>query len=499
MSATSDSCDINWLRTSGGDARTAESFTVFAFIWGVTEGLHLVTFGAWVDKPVGIALAASVFWLLLRPSSLGRFALVNGLDFAYIFTIAPMTANHILFNAFVNLAMLLIIAMHWLRRRDSAPIDRAAVFEQIRVFGRLALIMLYFFAVFHKLNTDYFKPQISCASHLLVTMDWLPFTLDAKAVLAIAIWSTLIVEALIPAMLVIGPLRKYGLGLELGFHLFLSTHMHTGLYSFSALMFAMYFLFLPDVFVARLKEKLVNRRAPLSAITSVTSGYRRYGRRATLAAAACVIVFVIGVMLTGVDIRVWKQYVSKIGLGVWIVWGCALACTYVWTDWGKSAPMREWGVRRVLLPGPDPAMIILVLMFAHSMSPYFGLKTVPVLSMFSNLRTEGGVTNHLIMPQWLKVAGYQQDLVDIRRASHGKLRFCAKRNLLLPYFEFRRVVTQIDGPVRVKYVRDGREHVYKRTESGRVEGKPIEPVPWLLGKYLRFRAVDKDPPTHCRW
>lgn len=423
MSATAYSCDINWLRSSRGVARTAESFTVFAFIWGVTEGLHLVTFEAWVDKPVGIALAASVFWLLLRPSSLGRFALVNGLDFAYIFTIAPMTANHILFNAFVNLTMLLIIAMHWLHKRDSAPVDRAAVFEQIRVFGRLGL----------------------------------------------------------------------------GFHLFLLTHMHTGLYSFSALMFAMYFLVLPDVFVARLKEKLANRRAPLSAITSVTSGYRRYGRRATLAAAACVIVFVIGVMLTGIDIRAWKQYVSKIGLGVWIVWGCALACTYVWTDWGKSALMREWGVRRVLLPGSAPAMIILVLMFAHSMSPYFGLKTVPVLSMFSNLRTEGGITNHLIMPQWLKVAGYQEDLVDIRRASHGKLKFCAKRKLLLPYFEFRRVVTQIDGPVRVKYVRDGREHVYKQTESGRVEGKPVEPVPWLLGKYLRFRAVDTDPPTYCRW
>src|SRR6266704_2162953 len=58
--------------------------------------------------------------------------------------------------------------------------------------------------------------------------------------------------------------------------------------------------------------------------------------------------------------------------------------------------------------------LIPLIALGNGVTPYLGLKTVANYSMFSNLRTEGGQTNHLLIPAGqFFLAEYQTDLVRV--------------------------------------------------------------------------------------
>jgi hypothetical protein len=133
----------------------------------------------------------------------------------------------------------------------------------------------------------------------------------------------------------------------------------------------------------------------------------------------------------------------------------------------------------------------------HSFLPYLGLATVPCLSMFSNLRTEGTLSNHWIVPPGLKLFGFQDDLVQVLGSSDEELQKLAEKGLVIPYFEFCRMVNGIEEPLTLRFERSGRTIVFENAQPGRRPG--IQPTPWLLGKLLRFRPVDREGPMTCRW
>jgi hypothetical protein len=152
---------------------------------------------------------------------------------------------------------------------------------------------------------------------------------------------------------------------------------------------------------------------------------------------------------------------------------------------------------------PGCLLLAPALILASSLSPYVGLKTVPTLSMFSNLRTEGERPNHLFMPARLKVFGYQDDLVEVVEANHPAFERLQRQGLLLPWFEFNRQLHRVGAampprrPLVVRYVRGGEEHVVRREPGS--DGSDLEPIPWHLDKLLRFRAIDKEGPNRARW
>jgi len=63
------------------------------------------------------------------------------------------------------------------------------------------------------------------------------------------------------------------------------------------------------------------------------------------------------------------------------------------------------------------AMIVPLMLFANGLSPYLGYKTEYSFAMYSNLRTEGGQTNHLLINRPLSLANYQTDLVRVEAGS----------------------------------------------------------------------------------
>ena len=160
---------------------------------------------------------------------------------------------------------------------------------------------------------------------------------------------------------------------------------------------------------------------------------------------------------------------------------------------------------------PRPAFLLLVplLAFVNGASPYLGLKTVGVYSMFSNLHTERGVTNHLIsgLPA-LNVVPYERDTVTGVHTDAAVKRGMARTDWLeetppvtVPLLEVRRVVAlwQEEGlhGIRVEYLRDG----VPRVAADAITDPVLSVRPsWWQRNLVAFRAIDSGLGANiCRW
>ena len=258
------------------DARIA--LAAFAFLWGTAELFHLLTFGVWIYEPVGILLFLAAVALVVRPSSLLRLATLTFLDVLYVFIRSPNTANHILFNAMVSATIFTVMVAWWRTGRSQRHV--AVLYSQIASILRLELVALYFFAVFHKLNVDYFRADVSCGGELLRELaERFTFVPVNDVTVIASLWTTIIVEAAIPVMLLIPRWRWWGIALGWGFHFVLGLHPHQGLFSFSAMLYALYFLFLPPEFVSQLWR---SRLETSGAIARFTERWPQLRQRASM-------------------------------------------------------------------------------------------------------------------------------------------------------------------------------------------------------------------------
>jgi len=91
------------------------------------------------------------------------------------------------------------------------------------------------------------------------------------------------------------------------------------------------------------------------------------------------------------------------------------------------------------------ARLLTVLLVFNGLCPYVGLKTGSSFAMYSNLHTEGGICNHLFMPCGaIRIAHFQDDLVEILDSSQPDLRDAIAQPWRLTYFEFRRLLAELE-------------------------------------------------------
>jgi len=154
-------------------------------------------------------------------------------------------SNHWLFTTFVNLTILLALLLLRLRGRIG-DVDRSELFQEFAPAVRLELVILYFFALLHKLNGDFLDPAVSCATDQYAKIALLyPLLPEGYWVEYAAISGTLMVEALIPILLCIRRTRLAGLLLGASFHFGLALNPDAVFFDFSSMLFAAFFLFLP--------------------------------------------------------------------------------------------------------------------------------------------------------------------------------------------------------------------------------------------------------------
>ena len=338
--------------------------------------------------------------LLARPRSLVTlvtWAIVQ----SSFHLLAPHTPwNHGAFIALMNVAILASVARVYLRggRGDDqvtreAIADRDAIFEHFAPALRVSLILLYAFAFLHKLNWDYLDPRVSCADHVLTWLDTKYRILPIGPTLTtVGIWSSLFVEGCVAILLCSRYTARFGLIIGFAFHLALSPY--GGLYGFAAAMYAVYYLFLPVGFTDDVGARLasIRQRLRLDPVRAWIGPVL-----ATIILATVLLLNVLrGSSALGAGLAWWYLWI----LGVGACFGPELLRALRKTE---AAP---------LAPSWLPLVVVPLLVVYNGLCPYLGLKTESSWAMYSNLRTEIR-PNHIFMPTWLQVAGYQQDLIEI--------------------------------------------------------------------------------------
>ena len=450
----------------------------------------------------------------------------------------PDVANHV--NVEIACNLLLIVAIAYsLAHRDRYPTDDDC-FELVRPVLQVTMIVIYIMAGFAKLNSDFFNPTVSCVGDMmrdlrrvagirvpLLHLPAGPFLIAGVGLVAAALVTTrgpgqavrpstragafgLVVA---PGVLTLGlapgaPAKAAALAIlvlscivilwELvggmlltvprfqGALLAFCWMMHAtlsfiGFVHFGALAFAMLFTFVPapymDLMTSAMRVPLLDRTVPrpyvffaINALAGIVSGL---GEKLPAA-----ILFNVSALV--------------------ILWPVlrAVAAQAPRPSWPGVAVGHRLTPRWLYLA---PALLVL-----HGLTSYVGLRTAGNFTMFSNLRTEGPRSNHLLLGgNPLKVWGYQEDVVHFTAFEDRLVPPGYKGQSLvgqeLPVVEFRKWIyrwTEAGAVVPMTLTYRGQTY-----HTANIVADPVWRTPrrdWAM-TLMDFRLIQPEGANRCRW
>lgn len=389
----------------------------------------------------------------------------------------PFVADHLVMELVLNLSILLAFVYLAIQRR-SVDVRTDEIFELFSPVGRWLLIVMYFFGTFHKFNPGFMSLESSCALPFIAGFPMLPDTVTGHPLIQhAAIYGTLIVEALAMLLLLSTRTKYYGMLLGMPFHFLIGISNFGTLAHFSAFALALHTLFLPSTVGQRIRA---DRWLP--AFLKHEAGVK-----------VATIIFVLLQVGFAVHLsQTWDVYLVN---SLFAVFGISVMLVVARHGRVRSddAPYR--------LKSPLTALNALpVLFFLHCSSPYIGLGTGGALTMFSGLRTEGGVSNHYVIREPIRLFPYQDTVVYFESASNVSLQRASAESQGLVMFDFQRHFTTREPlalPLTVNV--DGSRHTLDSPEAvGEFGERYFTHQSWLERKYLSFRLVDAPQPDRCR-
>jgi hypothetical protein len=475
------------LQAGERDARTLE---LFAFLWAAFTFFHQSKWTFWTRTPIESLQTAAAIFVIFRPTSLSAFLALVSLQFADLLYTLPDISNHSIFALFVNLTIILAALLHAVARQR-IRLEKGALLRLFAPAVRIEVFILYFYVVLHKLNVDFLNATASCAvdhslhlSGLVERVVGYGFFPDGEFARLFVIASTLIIEAAIPILLAFQRTRIAAVALGLAFHYLLGVNIY---HDFSGMIFALFLLFLPSNFAERAAEwwKIIRIRL-LEALPSLR-------RAETVPAGLWGTLMVIAVLLaTG---NTW-QMLHPVFFAIWVIYGIIVATSFVWIAYSQRAHFYYAGGE---FRSPAVLLLVPVLVLCNGFAPYVGLKTRNSFAMFSNLRTEGGNSNHLFIPISLQVFDFQKDLVTIQSSNIYDLQQTANRRKAVPYYVVRHRVSTLatrgKRDLQVIYTRNGVQFTLKNAE---LDPELSVPYPWVWRKFLTFKEVHLGPREMCR-
>jgi hypothetical protein len=448
----------------------------------------------------------------------------------------PDVANHVNVAIYCNLVMMVGITYSLVRSREF-PTDDDGL-ELLRPVLQLSMILVYALAGFHKLNADFLNPAVSCVADLVGDLTRMAHSrvagvptrlvllagilllahalLSARsarrslppmvraAVLGVTLLAAVLVftqaSAIPPAarttailaMAVVVILWELVGGLMLSVPrlqapvLAFSWTMHATLALIGFVDFGAFALALLFTFVPRPYQNLLNDRVRVPVVG-------RPVHRAHLYFALCV--------LAGISAGLGRRLIGGILFNL-------AALVFIWPLVAAAvspSPRPAWtGVPITGRLTPRWMLVFPALLLLHGLTPYLGLRTAGNFSMFSNLRTEGAHSNHLLLGgNPLKAWGYQEDVVrliriDDRRARIG-YQYQPLEGSLLPVVEFRKLIyawTRAGATIPLTFEYRGAIH-----STSDITRDPAWRTPardWEM-RLMDFRVIQPGGPNACRW
>jgi hypothetical protein len=445
------------------------AYSVFAVAFAIGTLIHEFQSNAawWIAIPVAVV----AFAVVLRPNRPALLVLLLGLLAVECAAALPDPINHQILMGILGITL----GPWWLLLRLRAPEianDPGEMYRRAGPYLRVAFILLWAFAALAKFNTGFTDLAATCSVWILGSI---PFVHLPTTVHPLAIYGTMALEITVPSLLLFHRTRPVAIVLAFGFHFISAFAGHS---SFSGFAWSMYFLFLPPLALAR-GAVLVRRGLPERLRDGVA--------RPAVAVAVSAAVWILG------------RYVAVPALpgslqGGARHWGAVLMCV---TFMGVTGALlfrvrRHWiparGPRAGLRVNSVPMVLGIGLIMFTALMPYLGLKTSAAFTMFSNVRTEPGHWNHLLVPEALRVFDWQ-DGGEVRflgtdePALDAKIAALESEDVVL--LGARRIVDEFPDAT-VRYTLDGVERVASPVSADPVLGAPISPVQELFGAIRPF-------------
>ena len=499
------------------------------------------------------ALFIVVFLVFTRVNKL-KFLIFLLLTTAYFLIFRfPDVANHVNLLIYLNIALIVGGIYSYFIDRDFSEQDER-YFAMMLPILRSALILVYFIAGFHKLNRDFFNPQVSCASVFflrivsviktdflsLPILFWLIFILllyfwhllssnlsilgnnkylDFILFMAIGplAWEILVLFkantsfllSLIPlisfltAIVVVAWEMLGGLLLAVAKFqlpiLVFSLIMHfilapIGFVDFGALALALLLTFIPQNYY----QLLINNIC-LNIFNFKINRVHIYFLLNTL-----------GGIIAGISYHIYYLPNLKIITGfLFNLSAIIFIYPLISVIFLPFTQRPTWiGVSVFNSKMPKFMLFFPLLLVIFGFSSYLGLGTAGNFSMFSNLKTEGIKSNHLLLSQNpLKLFNYQEDTVEIYIAFKEKNNRRFNINLnnrplqghSLPLVEFKKIIYKwTKTNQKVSMIFKYKDKVYQNRD---IINDPVWKTTqqnWEM-KLMNFRLISPVEPNECRW
>ena len=228
---------------AAGDSGLAARAEIFGSFFALFSIFHFFNYAFEYNRfppqwdQVALLLAATL--LLFRPRSARVLWLVMLVSTVSTVLQAPAHSNHTMVRSAVLLGYW--ASFFFAMAKGSRW---SAVFANFTVAGQGALLVMYAFGVFHKINADFLNPETSCAVALWRLMPEPLSWLDGPLVHHATIYGTFIVEGAIVLMLLTPRLRHYGIVAGILFHVLIALSGYAMYITFTMLSISLHALFL---------------------------------------------------------------------------------------------------------------------------------------------------------------------------------------------------------------------------------------------------------------
>ena len=464
------------------------AFAVWAFSLAVGVLIH-----EWQRAQAPLSLTGLTVVLaigvLLRPWSVPRAVALLASFGLELLIYLPDVFNHTLVVGVVG-TTLVIWWLLVLRRSPADARDPHYVYASIAPYLRVAFVVVLYSAALAKLNTGFLDPVTTCAIWIL---DAIPLVAIPTALAPLMIAGAIVVEFAIPTLLLFRQTRFLAVLIGIGFGVITAAAGHA---PFAGFGWSFYTLFISPWTLGRVMVT-VRRRIPPQV--------RRELMNVAASPTGWIGVGVLGLVMMALVqlapdtvIALAKRYGASLAFSLWsLVWLVPLLAN--WRHWFRPprVDVATFGAGHVVLA------LSLVLVLVNAASPYLGLKTRFSFTMFSNLQTEPGRWNHVVVPEAVRIFELQQGVVrfdemsdprlaaDVtaysgpKRTSSGAATADYASMVLLAA---RRLASNYPDAT-VRYELDGQPHLASPVASDPILGGS---VPFFVQKLGGFRPLDTE-------
>jgi hypothetical protein len=330
---------------------------------------------------------------------------------------------------------------------------------------RVFLVIVYFYAGFHKLNKDFFNPCVSCVNHFnefnISNFTFSNYKISNELSIFLQ-YATILLEMILPFGLLHYRTRKITVFLLLGFHFYL---IFAGFADFAAVA-----LFL-------ITGSMMNFKYQMFQFNHI----KIY---------ICFVILAI----------VLRQFMAKtdIDSGKSVFYqGIIFAIGLIYFTYNYLIPLK---ITPTIYQKKHNYILVLMFLFISfwSLKTYIGLGNQGNLTMFSNLVTASKHNNHLLIDtNKVRFFNYENDCVKFIEFTNPDNKYDSFSGYYLPMVEFQYYIKHWEKKHK-KPIKCILEYQNQQFEIENLVESKFNNGKWWY-KYLSFRRIQENSPNKCRW